>query len=149
MIMSKPMKSLTATPLLSAEQRLIRILGGRTVYVRRNPITKECGCLVYVPVKAWQSQSHCRELCAALRIARRSDRPSALAMSQKVLTPDERRALFVAQGQTVTQWAAAHGYPRNKVYQVLGGHLRAKWGEAHRIAVDLGIKAATKQRAAT
>ena len=143
------MKSLTATPLLSAEQRLIRILGGRTVYVRRNPITKECGCLVYVPVKAWQSQSHCRELCAALRIARRSDRPSALAMSQKVLTPDERRALFVAQGQTVTQWAAAHGYPRNKVYQVLGGQLRAKWGEAHRIAVDLGIKPATpRQRGA-
>ena len=69
-------------------------------------------------------------------------------MKQTILTPDERRALFVAQGQTVTQWAAAHGYPRNKVYQVLGGQLRARWGEAHRIAVDLGIKAAPEQRGA-
>lgn len=62
-------------------------------------------------------------------------------MKQIIYTPDERRALFLAEGQTVTEWAATHGYPRNKVYQVLGGQLRAKWGEAHRIAVDLGLKA--------
>ena len=69
-------------------------------------------------------------------------------MKQTTYTPEERRALFVAQGQTITEWADAHGYPRNKVYQVLGGQLRAKWGEAHRIAVDLGLKAAPKAKVA-
>ncbi len=37
------MQSIKTNTKLSAEQRLIRILGGRTVYVRRNPIVKDGG----------------------------------------------------------------------------------------------------------
>ena len=62
-------------------------------------------------------------------------------------TPEQIRAAFIERGQTITQWAAQHGYDRNKVYQVLGGQCKGKWGQGHEIAVLLGLKPAAHSRA--
>lgn len=47
-----------------------------------------------------------------------------------------------AEGKTITQWAHEHGFPRTEVYRVLGGQYRANYGQAHDIAVKLGLKQA-------
>ncbi|MCO1335344.1 DNA-binding protein [Microbulbifer sp. ANSA003] len=60
---------------------------------------------------------------------------------QELLTPDQVKAQFRAQGLTVTQWAEERGYPRNAVYRVLNSFDKAIYGRAHEIAVALGIKA--------
>lgn len=49
---------------------------------------------------------------------------------------------FEAHGVSVTDWAAAHGFEREAVYDVLNGRTKGRRGAAHRIAVALGIKAA-------
>lgn len=56
------------------------------------------------------------------------------------LTPEQVKARFRARGITVTQWAEEHGYRRNAVYRVLNGADKANYGQAHEIAVKLGIK---------
>lgn len=62
-------------------------------------------------------------------------------MSRKPpLTPDQVKARFRARGQTLTAWALEHGYSRQTVYRVLNGQLKARFGEAHEIAVKLGLK---------
>ncbi|MBN0252676.1 DNA-binding protein, partial [Pseudomonas aeruginosa] len=48
---------------------------------------------------------------------------------------------FRQRGITITQWAAEHGYKRNAVYRVLNGFDKANYGQAHDIAVALGLKA--------
>lgn len=63
-------------------------------------------------------------------------------MSRKVtpLTSDQVKARLRQRGQTITQWAQAHGYTRRAVYRVLNGQLKAHFGQAHEIAVALGLK---------
>lgn len=61
-------------------------------------------------------------------------------MIKHTRTREEVLAAFEAQGLSVTEWAAAHGFRREDVYAVLGGRTRGRRGEAHRIAVALGIK---------
>lgn len=63
-------------------------------------------------------------------------------MSRKngALTPEQVRQRFRARGETLTQWAAAHGYDRAAVYRVMGGQDKARYGRAHEIAVALGLK---------
>lgn len=61
-------------------------------------------------------------------------------MKHVTRTPQQIRADFVKRGITITDWSRQHGYPRNKVYQVLGGQCKAKWGQGHEIAVALGLK---------
>jgi len=46
-----------------------------------------------------------------------------------------------AQGRTIAEWAAEHGYPAIEVYKVLNGFYKCHRGQAHQIAVDLGLKA--------
>lgn len=58
-----------------------------------------------------------------------------------VLTADEVRARFEAEGLTIKEWAEARGYHHRTVYAVLKGELRCTRGKTHRIAVDLGLKA--------
>lgn len=58
----------------------------------------------------------------------------------KPLTPDQVKARFRARGETLTAWAIEHGYPRQAVYRVLNGQLKANFGTAHDIAVALGLK---------
>lgn len=54
---------------------------------------------------------------------------------------EARRALFIARGETVAEWAKDHGFDPQLVYAVLAGRLAARRGQAHRIAVALGLKA--------
>ena len=73
----------------------------------------------------------------------------------KLRTPEEVKARFAANGQTIAGWARLHGYPPVltaavvleqhgypplAVYQVLGGFRKGARGQAHQIAVDLGLK---------
>lgn len=61
-------------------------------------------------------------------------------MSRKPLTGEQAKARIRAQGITTTEWAIKHGYNRREVYRVLNGQLKANFGTAHQIAVDLGMK---------
>ncbi len=62
-------------------------------------------------------------------------------MRNAVLSPDQVRARFEAEGLTIKEWAEARGYHHRTVYAVLKGELRCTRGKTHRIAVDLGLKA--------
>lgn len=55
-------------------------------------------------------------------------------------TAAEVRAWFVEHGVAIADWARAHQFDRNQVYGVLSGRLRGRRGQAHRIAVLLGLK---------
>lgn len=63
-------------------------------------------------------------------------------MSTTVLTPDQLKAQFAAEGRTFSGWAEERGYSRFDVYRVLNGMAKGRRGKAHQIAVDLGLKAA-------
>ena len=60
--------------------------------------------------------------------------------SSDLPTPSQVREQFREDGETVTGWAKAHGFSRGAVYAVLGGRAKGDRGEAHKIAVALGIK---------
>jgi gp16 family phage-associated protein len=66
----------------------------------------------------------------------------------KTLTPDQLKANFERDGKTFADWAREHGYTVNEVYRVTNGFAKAKRGKAHEIAVALGLKADSNQRAA-
>lgn len=53
---------------------------------------------------------------------------------------DAVRLRFYAEGLSVADWARTHGFSSQLTYSLLAGRLRAKRGEAHRIAVALGLK---------
>lgn len=61
--------------------------------------------------------------------------------AQKLLTADQVKEQFRQRGITITQWAEDHGYKRGAVYRVLNGFDKAHYGQAHEIAVALGMKA--------
>jgi gp16 family phage-associated protein len=62
-------------------------------------------------------------------------------MKQRVaLTSDQVKQRFRQRGVTLTQWAAEHGYHRKAVYRVLNGADKGCYGQAHEIAVKLGLK---------
>lgn len=63
------------------------------------------------------------------------------------MTPEERvKKQFQQRGETFTDWAEEHGYPRHEVYRVLNGQAKAKYGRAHDIAVALGLKPSVQKR---
>lgn len=64
-----------------------------------------------------------------------------MATAHKALTPDQVKENFRRSGKTITNWALEQGYTRNAVYRVLNGQAKANYGEAHEIAVKLGLKA--------
>lgn len=55
-------------------------------------------------------------------------------------TADEARAELKRQGVSISQWAIANGFSTNLVFEVLGGRKKCIRGQAHNIAVKLGIK---------
>lgn len=57
------------------------------------------------------------------------------------LTLEQAKNWFYANGESVSDWAKAHGFRREIVYAVLAGRTRGCRGEAHRVAVALGVKA--------
>jgi gp16 family phage-associated protein len=59
-------------------------------------------------------------------------------------TPDDlRRAknAFYARGERISEWALTHGFSTAMVYSVLNGRSQGRHGQAHLIAVALGLKA--------
>lgn len=57
------------------------------------------------------------------------------------LSPDQARDNLRANGITVTEWSRKHGFDRYTVTDLLRGKRKGLWGEAHRAAVALGLKA--------
>ena len=64
------------------------------------------------------------------------------------MTPEQIKKNFRQQGITITQWAKENGYTRHAVYRVLNGFDKAYYGNAHEIAVKLGLKPSIEKLAA-
>ena len=56
-------------------------------------------------------------------------------------TPEEIRREFAIRGIAVSSWAREMGFSPGLVHQVLAGRLRCVRGQAHQVAVLLGLKA--------
>ena len=65
---------------------------------------------------------------------------SHVCLCANMKTAEQVRAEFNRAGQSITQWAAAHGYPAYLVQQVLSGRSRCLRGQSHAIAVLLDLK---------
>jgi gp16 family phage-associated protein len=61
-----------------------------------------------------------------------------------MLTGDQVKARFEAEGISVAEWARARGLNLKLVYKVLDGSVRGTRGQAHKIAVELGLKTEPK-----
>jgi gp16 family phage-associated protein len=59
---------------------------------------------------------------------------------RKVKTPGQVKAEFLRRGDTITAWAREHGFNANQVVAVLSGRNKGLRGNAHNIAIMLGIK---------
>lgn len=55
-------------------------------------------------------------------------------------TAEEARDELKRQGVSISQWATANGFSTNLVFEVLGGRKKCLRGQAHNIAVKLGLK---------
>lgn len=55
-------------------------------------------------------------------------------------TGQEVKSEFARNGISIGSWAKANGFKRGDVYAVLDGRNKAKYGDAHAIAVTLGMK---------
>ena len=62
-------------------------------------------------------------------------------------TPEEVRADFDRRGESLAEWARQNGFPPSRVYDVVQRRTLGVRGEAHRIAVALGIKQGEAQPA--
>lgn len=60
--------------------------------------------------------------------------PSALPKAEQV------KRGFLARGKAIAEWAAENGFKKANVYAVLDGRCKGNRGEAHQIAVALGLK---------
>ncbi len=60
------------------------------------------------------------------------------------MTPEQIKQSFKSEGKTISAWAKERGYPRQEVYRVLNGQSKAYYGQAHAIAVALGLKRASR-----
>ncbi|VVD97641.1 DNA-binding protein [Pandoraea communis] len=59
----------------------------------------------------------------------------------KLRTADEARSELQSKGISITQWAIANRFSPNLVFEVLGGRKKCVRGQAHEIAIKLGLKA--------
>ena len=64
------------------------------------------------------------------------------------ITPDQLKQRLRREGKTLAQWARDNGYTPNKVYRVTGGIDKGYYGDAHEIAVKLGLKPGPEKLAA-
>jgi gp16 family phage-associated protein len=55
-------------------------------------------------------------------------------------TAEEARDALNSTGISITQWAIANKFSPNLVFEVLGGRKKCIRGQAHEIAVKLGLK---------
>ncbi|WP_296871388.1 DNA-binding protein [Tibeticola sp.] len=58
----------------------------------------------------------------------------------KLRTHQEARAWLHEQGITITQWSEDHGFSHPLVREVLAGRKKGLRGQAHNIAIALGLK---------
>lgn len=47
---------------------------------------------------------------------------------------------FALRGESVADWARTRRFNAAMVYSILNGRIKCKRGEAHRIAIELGLK---------
>lgn len=64
------------------------------------------------------------------------------------MTPDQVKQQFRREGKTFTAFARENDIPVKAIYRVLNGQYKAHYGQAHDIAVKLGLKSKPDQRAA-
>jgi gp16 family phage-associated protein len=57
-----------------------------------------------------------------------------------MMTTEQVKKRFRARGETFSSWARRHGYSPHKVIRVLNGFDKGNYGQAHEIAVKLGLK---------
>ncbi|SFK93118.1 phage-associated protein, BcepMu gp16 family [Nitrosomonas aestuarii] len=62
----------------------------------------------------------------------------------KLKTPEQAKQAIKDQGLTISKFAIDNGLPASVVYALLKGQIKGSYGEAHRAAVLLGIKAESK-----
>lgn len=62
------------------------------------------------------------------------------------MTPMQIKQKFRREGKTFAAWAQEHGYEPNRVYRVLNGIDKGHYGQAHEIAVKLGLKSSPEQQ---
>ncbi len=65
---------------------------------------------------------------------------TALRTSLSPSALEQARDWFFQNGISISDWAVAQGFRRELVYAVLGGRIHGCRGEAHRVAVALGLK---------
>ncbi len=63
------------------------------------------------------------------------------------MTPQQIKQKFRREGKTFAAWAEEHGYEPNRVYRVLNGIDKGHYGQAHEIAVKLGLKTTHEKQA--
>ncbi len=61
-------------------------------------------------------------------------------MTRRLRTATQARALFIEKGITITDFAHELGVHRQTVWEVLSGRIKCTHGDAHRVAVVLGMK---------
>ena len=66
--------------------------------------------------------------------------------SKELLSPEELKKKFAAEGKTFSGWAEERGYSRFDVYRVVNGQNKAKRGKGYKIAVELGLKSAPSEQ---
>jgi gp16 family phage-associated protein len=71
--------------------------------------------------------------------AKRSQTIKARSM-KPLKNPDQVRAEFDRVGRTFAQWARDHEVDLQTVYDVLAGRKKGRRGQAHKVAVLLGLK---------
>jgi gp16 family phage-associated protein len=69
-------------------------------------------------------------------------------MAQQFLTGEQVKQRFRMAGKPVAEWARDHNFRPSQVYRVLNGYDAGDRGDAHRIAVLLGMKPSTSAAAA-
>ncbi|MFK3649303.1 DNA-binding protein [Lysobacter enzymogenes] len=63
------------------------------------------------------------------------------AQGSQIRTPEQALAELKGRGETIAAFARRHALPYATVYQVLHKQKKGVYGEAHRAAVLLGLKA--------
>ncbi len=58
-------------------------------------------------------------------------------------TTEQVKAELVSSGISIAAWARAHGFSQIAVHRVMSGKSKARRGNAHKIAVLLGLKSGT------
>lgn len=63
-----------------------------------------------------------------------------MGKKDQLKTLAEARAEFRRVGKSMAAWAREHGVHHETVYQVLKGRKKGERGDAHKVAVLLGLK---------